>query len=131
MKSVWKWLLVGGGAFVLVFVLALPFLGGWGWGGCSGAARGGFGPGMMGYGGFGPTMMGGGYNMMGLGFLGMFGMVLVPLAVLALGVVGIVALLRSSQVTPPSVAPAAPTCANCGQPVQTGWVACPHCGQKL
>ena len=124
MKNGWKWLLLGGGVFILVFGLALPFVGGMNWANC----------GRLGYGGFGPGMMGGGYPMMGFGFLAMLGMVVVPLAVLALGVVGIAALLRSGNTSTAPVAPAAPAvpaCTNCGQVVQTGWVACPHCGQKL
>jgi hypothetical protein len=123
MKNGWKWLLIGGGAFILVFALALPFVGGMTWANC----------GRLGSGGFGPGMMGGGYSMMGFGFLPMIGMVLVPLAVVALVVVGAVALLRSGRPTPTAApaAPVAPVCANCGQALQTGWLACPHCGQKL
>jgi hypothetical protein len=123
MKNGWKWLMLGGGAFILVFLLALPFVGGLNWANC----------GRLGYGGFGPGMMGGGYSMMGFGFLPMVGMVLVPLALVTLGVVGVVALLRSGRPTPSMArkTSAVSACANCGQAVQTGWVACPHCGQKV
>lgn len=37
--------------------------------------------------------------------------------------------LSTPPPTPPPAAP--PECAKCGQPVQKGWVACPHCGEKL
>jgi hypothetical protein len=137
MKSVWKLLLVGVGAFILVFVLAMPVLAGLGWGGCGLAGPSGFGPGMMGYGGYGWNMMGGGVPMMGFGFLGMFTMLLVPLAVVVLGVVGIAALVRSLRANLPAaapvaaVAPAVLACTNCGKSVESGWIACPHCGQKL
>jgi hypothetical protein len=32
---------------------------------------------------------------------------------------------------PPPPASAFPACAKCGNPVHAGWVACPHCGEKL
>lgn len=120
MKSVWKWPLVGGGAFLGVFILALPFVGGLGRASC----------GLLGRGGFGSGMMGGGYPMMGFGILPMLGMMLVPPAVVVLGVVGVAVFLRSSKTATPPAALVAATCANCGQTVKTDWVACPHCGQK-
>jgi hypothetical protein len=32
---------------------------------------------------------------------------------------------------PPPVPSVTPSCAKCGKPVHSGWVACPHCGEKL
>jgi hypothetical protein len=81
-----------------------------------------------GYGMMGPGHMFGGGSMMGgfgMPFLG-FGMFLGPLITIGLVVLGIVWLVRA-------VSPSAPTtaCAHCGKPVQPGWKACPHCGEKI
>lgn len=116
MSNVWKYLLVGLLVFVLVFAIALPFLGG-GW------APYGMGPWMM-----GPGMMRG-YNGFGLfGGLVMLGMVLVPLLLIGVLITGVVALLRGTggSTTPPGARP----CPHCGRYIQADWVACPYCGQK-
>jgi len=141
MKSVWKWILLFVGVLVVAFCVSLPL----------------FLRGLMGFG-FGrmPMMFrrGGGFPMMGGGFFG-FGLLrfivpLVALVVLGLLVWGVVWLVRRGNRPAPVVAPAAPAepmppseavtpvepvetspCTNCGKPLQSGWVACPYCGQKV
>lgn len=79
-------------------------------------------------------MYGGGPMLGGLGMMSFFGigMWLVPLLFVGLIVVGVVWLVKS--VAPPA-APQSPAasalCANCGKPLQAGWKACPHCGEKV
>jgi hypothetical protein len=110
MKDVWKYLLVGLGIFLLVFLIGLFFFTGGGWGQY----------------GMGPWMMGG-YD--GFGWLMMFGMILLSLLVIGSIIAGIVWLARSmgGPATPLHSQP----CPNCGKFVQVGWMACPYCGQKL
>ncbi len=115
MKSVWKWILFGLVVFVLAFCIALPIFG-----------RGFLLPGRMAY---SRGMMP--YGMMGVGAVGWLG-VLARLAIPVLFVVFVVALVVMLT-RRPSTPPAALTkpCPKCGQPVEQGWVACPHCGEKL
>ena len=65
-------------------------------------------------------------------FGGLFGGLL-SLGLLVLAVLFIVWLVRSKATPAAPPAPAAPalTCPRCNEPVQVGWVACPHCGKKL
>jgi hypothetical protein len=140
MKSIWKWVLVFLGVFVVGFCVAVPLF-----------LRFMFGFnrfGMMGGRGFRPMM---GYR--GFGFMH-FGGFLIPLLVLGLVVVAVVWFMRRnsrlhaaspaapagfvSSVPVDSAVPAVPAepvstspCPHCGNPVQPGWVACPHCGEKL
>lgn len=116
MKSVWKWILFGLALFLLAFCVALPLF-----------SRGLMLPvRMMSYrsGGMGFGMMGAG----GLGLLGLLARVAVPILFLVLVVAVVVMLVRKPS-TPP--APTTKPCPKCGQPVEQGWVACPHCGEKL
>jgi hypothetical protein len=82
-------------------------------------------------------MRGPGYGMMG-GFglpflgLGLFGMLLRPALFIGLSLLGVVWLaqtLAARSVTRPPAAES--NCAHCGNPVQAGWKACPHCGEKI
>lgn len=77
--------------------------------------------------GFGP-MMGGMWGMHRGAFLGWSPILgwLIGLVILALAVAGVVALVRGPVPSQP-----ARTCAHCGKPLQEGWVACPHCGEKV
>ena len=120
MKNVWKYLLVGLLVFVLVFAIALPFLGG-GWGPYQ------MGPGMM-----GPGMMRG-YNGFGgfslFGGLTMLGMILVPLLLIGAVIAGVMMLIRGTGGS--ATLAGARQCPHCGKYVQADWMACPYCGQKI
>ena len=76
-------------------------------------------------------MLGASLGGFGMPFMGL-GMFLWPLALVGLTVLGFVWVTRPMR-TPP--APPQPTvtaaCAHCGKPVQAGWKACPHCGEKI
>ncbi len=126
MKSWVKYLLIFLGVFALIFVVALPFFLGRGFG-------------MMGFGmrhfGYRMPMM-----MMGRGFglfSGLFSLfrLLVWLAIIALIVWAVISFLRRGRAPVQPVAPAAVvetrTCAHCGRPLQAGWVACPYCGTPV
>jgi|GEM_PF-614793 len=78
---------------------------------------------------YGGTPMMGGFGTMGLFGLGMW---LVPLLFIGLVVFGAVWLVKSVA-TPAAgqLLAAGPHCANCGQPLQANWKACPHCGEKV
>jgi hypothetical protein len=69
---------------------------------------------------FGGGMMGG----FGMPFFG-FGMFLWPLLIIGLIVFGVSWLARSNAPQPQAA------CSHCGKPLQLGWKACPHCGEKL
>ena len=156
MNKVWKWILIGLGLFFLAFCVALPLFLGFG-ARMIGFGR----MPMMGqpFGRF--PMMGRGLGIFGgfhiLGFL----VPLFVLAVVILAIAGIVLLLRRPhKPAAATIAPAASTgtvltvdappsepvpsaaaslaeviettpCLHCGASVQTGWVACPHCGERL
>ena len=138
LKINWKWML--GIAALLVILFFLPSL----YQSVFGYA--GFGSGMMGRFGWHRPMMGGfgwPYSMMspfgGL-FMG-FGMLLgwlVPLALLFFLVYGAVTLINRTHVhsvdnpSAPATRPSPEAhCGNCGEAVETGWKACPYCGEKL
>ena len=94
---------------LLVFLIGVSLLGGWGYGN-------------WGYGGWGmmgPWMMG-----------GMMFMWLIPLGFIVLTVLGIAWLVRAlgSGNNPPAPAK---TCPSCGRGVQADWRNCPHCGTAL
>jgi hypothetical protein len=118
MRDAWKYLLVGILVFLAAFFIALPFFGGSLWGTW----------GMM-----GPGMMGGAYPYSGWswfgGFLMMIGMILLPLALVGVLVAGIFLLFRNQGNAASNQA--ARPCPHCGKFVQTGWAACPYCGEKL
>jgi hypothetical protein len=91
---------------------------------------------------WGPGHMFGGRGMMGgLGgpFMGLR-MLIGPLVVIGL-IVLVVALFTRKSPAPMAAnaaapAPAAPApltspCAHCGKPLETGWKACPYCGEKV
>lgn len=125
MKTNWKWIL--GLVVLLVILFFLPTL----W------------QNLFGFGGQHPMMMDGlhnwgsgrmggtGYAMFG-GLLMGAGMLfawLIPLGLLFGVVYAALALFNRNH-------PASPTapeirCGNCGEAVETGWKACPHCGEKL
>ncbi len=83
----------------------------------------------------GPGHMAGGWGMMGLPFgLGMAGMLLWPALFIGLIVLGAVWLVRAISRPPAPAGPAPrnnPLCAHCSQPLETGWKACPYCGEKV
>lgn len=111
MNKVWKWILIFVGALILVFLISMAFLSGFGrFGG-------------MGYLG----RMHGGFGMMGGGFM-MFGWLL-GLVILGFAIYGVVALFSRNRTTTPPPMPS--TCPNCGRVVEKGWVNCPHCGHEL
>lgn len=70
----------------------------------------------------------------GLGIMSLFGigMLLGPLLFIGLIVLGVVWLVRSVG-TPSAPQPPAASifCIHCGKPLQAGWKACPHCGEKV
>ena len=118
MKNWWKYILVGLVVFLAAYAIALLVFGGgwWRWG-------------MMGRWMMRPGFMQGPYfpHMGGFEWLALLGMLLIPLLILVVTVVGVVALLRgSSRASLPTAA-----CPNCRRSIQTGWVACPYCGQDL
>jgi len=94
---------------LLVFLIGVSLLGGWGM----------MGPGMMGGLGFAP-----------FGWFGMFFMWLIPVGFLVLTVAGIAWLVKAigSGNIPPAPAK---TCPSCGRGVQADWRNCPHCGTAL
>lgn len=76
------------------------------------------------------------------GAIGRLVMMLVPLVVLALAVWAVVELVRRDGKKPAVASPVTPapretaansplTCAHCGKDLSQGWVACPHCGEKI
>ena len=155
MKSMWKWILLFVGVLVVAFCVSLPlFLVGlmrFGFGRM---------PMMYRYGGGFPMMRGGGHFGFGLiGFFGPL-FALVVLGLLVWGVVWLVqrgnrpvpAVAQAAAVeSVPVVAPAASSamvvssaeevtpiepvetnpCTNCVKPLESDWVACPYCGQKV
>ena len=137
MKKIWKWVIgIVLGLVVLALLVGVGFAFHAGAGRFSERAWNGFGRdgrgfGMMPYGG-----MHRGFGMMPFG--GFFGG-LIFLGVVALIVLGILWLVRSLRKPATPVAPAATvipvapaaTCRNCGNPVESGWRNCPHCGKKL
>jgi hypothetical protein len=135
MKGVWKWILLFVGVLIVAFLVALPFF-----------FRGfGFGRGMMGD--FGGYPMGGrgfGFLPFGFGIFALLVRLILPLLVLVLAIVGVISLVRgrpkaaaatpAGEISQPgAAAPAVETtpCAHCGKPLETGWVACPYCGEKV
>lgn len=118
MKHVWKWILIGLGIALVVFLIALPMFGLRHFGGVYG---------LRGY--TGHPMMGlGGVMMFGWGIMLLKG--LFCLAVLGFAVYGVIALVRGKKA--PAVPPPAPkTCKNCGRIVEKDWVNCPYCGNSL
>ncbi len=83
----------------------------------------------------GTGMMGPGHMMGGWGmpFFGL-GMMLWPLLIVGLVVIGTVWLVRNLRQPVPAPAPPASVsqaCADCGNPLQPGWKACPDCGEKV
>jgi len=145
MKNIWKWIIgIVLGLVILALLVGAGFAFRTGSLGCGARARSGFDQdgrsfGMMPYDGmhrgFGMMHYGGmhrGFGMMPFG--GLFGG-LISLGVLALIVLGILWLVRSLRkpaVPAAPVVPAVPaaTCRNCGNPVESGWRNCPHCGKK-
>lgn len=82
-----------------------------------------------GYGMMGSRHMWGGGMMGGFGLMGL-SMLVWPLLFVGAIVFGIVWLVRATTQT--GVAPLATvTCTHCGKPIQAGWKACPHCGEKV
>jgi hypothetical protein len=151
MRAIWKWVLLFIGVLVVAFLVAMPFF----VGRSLGLARM---PMMFMFRGGGPVF-GSGFGI--LGGLLLFGRFILPLALIVLAALGFVALLRGQPRPQPAAsmaaAPAAPvastdiiqtssapveqaaparpvatsSCANCGSPLQVGWVACPYCGEKV
>jgi len=146
MKKIWKWVIgIVLGLVVLALLVGLGFaihagagrFGERAWGGSDREGRG---FGMMPYGGmhreFGLMPYGGmhrGFGMMPFG--GFFGglISLGALALIVLGIIWLVRRLRTPVAPAAPIVPAAPAlaCRNCGNPVESGWRNCPHCGKKL
>jgi len=153
MKSMWKWILLFFGVLVVAFCVSLPLF-------VRGLMGFGFGrmPMMYRFGGGFPMMRGGGH--FGFGLLGFFGplFALVVLGLLIWGVVWLVQrgnrpALAAIVAAPAAAAPAETAvpaepmvaevavkteepvlttpCTNCTKPLESGWVACPYCGQKV
>lgn len=101
---------------LLVFLVGVSLLSGWGYGGW-----GWMGPGMM-----GPRMMGG-WGSSPFGWLGMIFMWLIPMSFFVLIILGIVWLVRSVGRSAPARTSAQP-CSNCGKKLQSDWRNCPYCG---
>ncbi len=148
MRAIWKWVLLFIGVLAVTFLVALPFF----MGRSLGLARM---PMMFMFRGGGPVF-GSGFGI--LSGLILFGRFILPLALIVLAAFGLAALLRGQPRPQPAAStaaapvastdvmqassapveqaalatPAATTpCAHCGSPLQTGWVACPYCGEKV
>jgi hypothetical protein len=119
MKSTWKWILFGLVVFLIGFCVAFPLLGGFAGLPLRAAHVGGT---FMNRG----TMMGWG----GIGIVGLVGRGVIPLLGVILLAAAVILLLRKPS-NPPAPAAAPTPCPSCGKPIQPGWVACPHCGNKL
>lgn len=120
MKRV-NWTAVGIFSIVvlLVFLVGVSLLGGWGYSGW-----GIMGPGMM-----GPGMMGGrGFGL--FGWVGMIFMWFIPLGLIVMAGLGIAWLVRVI-VNPGGSVSTARTCPHCGRTAQADWHTCPFCGQAL
>ena len=146
MRAIWKWILLFIGVLVLAFLVALPFF----VGRSLGLARM---PMMFMF--RGGPIIGSGFGL--LGGLVLFGRFIFPLVLIVLAAFGLAALLRGQprpqpaasmaagsvapvvstdvmQASSPPIEQAAPAttpCSHCGSPLQTGWVACPYCGEKV
>jgi hypothetical protein len=115
MKKVnWTAVVIFSVVVLVVFMVGVSLLGGWGYGGWSM-----MGPGMMGGWGFGP-----------FGWLGMISMLLIPVGLLVLIVLGAVWLIRAIG-GGTSRASEMRSCPNCGRGVQPDWRNCPYCGKSL
>ena len=126
MNKTLKWVLIGLGIALVVFLVALPLFG---------MHRVGFSM-MPRYSGFDRA-----FPFMGAMPMMAFRLVrgLIGLGIFALAVTGVVLLVRSGsakKVEPPT--PVEPTvivdpvtnCRHCGKEIKVGWVACPYCGKK-
>jgi hypothetical protein len=126
MKSIWKWILLGVGFFIAGFCVALPLMGIFT--GTPLRLLSGQGLMMSRF----PMMGGWGGGPLELVMLAI--RCVVPVLIVAGFVVLIVFLVRKPSAGKPSAEtppPPSKVCPGCGKPVETGWVACPHCGAKL
>jgi hypothetical protein len=133
MKNIWKWIAIFLAVLIVAsFVFLFLRMSGFGMP---------FGYGMNGYGmGYGRMpLMGGdfrgshmfnGYGFFGGGFM-MFGALLIPLAVIGLLVWGVVSLVKGTTRQHGEPPTAVHPCTHCGKPLQSGWVNCPYCGEKI
>ncbi|MDR3577016.1 MAG: zinc ribbon domain-containing protein [Anaerolineaceae bacterium] len=161
MKAIWKWIILFVGVLVLAFLVALPFFVGrsLGFGRMPMMFMFGGGPGFAPAfgGGFGILA---GLMLFGRFILPLVLIVLAAFGLVSLlrggqtsrpqQVANMAAAAPSAAVSNPPAAPvstdvmqassapveATPTiettpCAHCGSPLQTGWVACPYCGEKV
>jgi hypothetical protein len=120
MKKV-NWTAVGIFSIVvlLVFLVGVSLLGGWGYGGWGRIVPGMMGPGMMGGWGFFP-----------FGWIGMIFMWLIPVGLVVIAGLGIAWLVRSIGGAGGPISPTR-TCPNCGRTAQADWRTCPFCGHGL
>jgi len=102
---------------LLVFLIGVSLMGGWGYG--NWGMMGGYRSGMMGQWGFGP-----------FGWIGMIFMWLIPVGFILLIVLGVVWLIRAIGSGENPTSPAR-SCHNCGRSVQADWRNCPYCGETL
>jgi len=117
MKNIWKLTTILLAALLVVGVLAMPFLGNFGYRSNMPMMR------------FAQPHM---FNFLGFGGFGMFfGMPLFVLLLIAGGVLVARALKTPQQAAPPPPAPALPLCPQCAKPLQPDWVHCPYCGEKI
>jgi hypothetical protein len=134
MNKTLKWILIGLGIALVVFLVALCFFA---------MHRGGFSM-MRGYGDFDRAGRGfGGFPMMGFMPMIAFGLLrgIFGLGVLTLAVIGVVLLVRNGKAKRDAQSVAAPvvpsttpvvekSCKHCGKTLNDDWVACPYCGKK-
>ena len=104
---------------LLVFIVGVNLLGGWGYGGWGRMGSGMMGPGMMDGWGFNP-----------FGWIGMIFMWLIPVGLVIMVGLGIAWFVRAISGTVGSVSPTR-TCPNCSRITQADWSHCPFCGQDL
>ena len=111
----WTAVAVFGAVMLLVLLIGVGLLSGWGYGGW-----GMMGPGMMGRWGFSP-----------FGWIGMSFMWLIPISFIVLTVLGAVWLARAVMVHGINPAIRGQTCPSCGYGVQADWRNCPYCSTPL
>jgi hypothetical protein len=109
--------LLFGAVFMAVFVLALLFSFGSGYGWMSMMGNRGF-SGYSGFNGFGV-----------IGVIMMIFMMLIPLALIGLAIFGVVYLVDRSRNGPRQAKLDA--CKKCGEELQEDWKVCPQCGKKV
>jgi hypothetical protein len=117
MKNSWKWVILFGVVFMAVFIFAMLFSFGSGFGWMPMMANRGF-SGFSGFNGFGV-----------IGVIMMLFMMVIPLAFIGLTVLGVVYLVDRSRYV--SRQTKLDVCRKCGEELQDDWKVCPQCGKKV